>query len=532
MAKTCLGIDIGKEQMKLVLMKGERIIRTASVPMPDGLMRDGRIVSVESAGEVLRKAMKTNRIHCRDAAVVLPYSVCYLRNLTMPKMTHEQMMYNIPYEFRDYISDELKTYAFDYMQYDKTKPEEEMLAVAVPLEILEDYRLIARKAGLKLRLAAPEVSSCEALLHYYLNKHEDMDRDQEYGILDLGSNSSRLMIFKGHRHQVTRTVDQGMERVEELLADQNHIDIHLAHEWLLSNHEDCVNSEVCQEAFTQISVEIMRALNFYQFSNPGSRLETIWVCGSSAAAEAMKERLQENLDVQVLDAVQFFNSFCAKTKGDTGSMFFQAAGIALAQCIHVKEKRINLAGAGVEKKHYALAIPALALIFAGAAAISKFAVADRLLEVNRQQKIVSDIQEQVDAANAYIESMGDLQQVYAHYTYQGFQMDEILCMNRPDVLELLQNVIFPNVSVSSWSLTGNQLTLPVTGESLADINELVQLLDKQELVDYCTVTTAMTDERDEMEDAVTGQITIYLNTIFSEEMEQILGGVVYENYEP
>lgn len=39
MAKSCLGIDIGKDQMKLVLMKGENIVKTASVQMPEGLLK-------------------------------------------------------------------------------------------------------------------------------------------------------------------------------------------------------------------------------------------------------------------------------------------------------------------------------------------------------------------------------------------------------------------------------------------------------------------------------------------------------------
>ena len=40
MAKSCLGIDIGKDQLKLVLMKGETIQKTASVQMPEGLLKD------------------------------------------------------------------------------------------------------------------------------------------------------------------------------------------------------------------------------------------------------------------------------------------------------------------------------------------------------------------------------------------------------------------------------------------------------------------------------------------------------------
>ena len=62
MAKSCLGIDIGKDQMKLVLMKGENIVKTASVQMPEGLLKDGRIVSVETTGELIRKTMKENKI--------------------------------------------------------------------------------------------------------------------------------------------------------------------------------------------------------------------------------------------------------------------------------------------------------------------------------------------------------------------------------------------------------------------------------------------------------------------------------------
>lgn len=187
--------------------------------------------------------------------------------------------------------------------------------------------------------------------------------------------------------------------------------------------------------------------------------------------------------------------------------------------------------AGVEKKHYALAVPALLVIVAGAGAIGKFAVADRLIEVSRQQSAVSSLQQQVDAANAYIESLGDLQDTYAHYSYQGFTMDEAGYMNRPEVMQLLQDVVFPKVKAGSWSLEGGQLTLPVTGATLEDINQLAQELNAQDLVEYCTVTTAATDNMEGQSEAVTGQITIYLKTILPDDLQQILGGTDNETNE-
>ena len=541
MAKSCLGIDIGKDQLKLVLMKGETIQKTASVQMPEGLLKEGRIVSVETTGELIRKTMRENKIRCKEAAVVVSSGICFLRNVTMPEMTPDQLVYNLPYEFRDYITDELKKYTFDYSwgsgeaplkakKLKKTKKkkndendenseneegserkEMELLAAAAPVEDIEDIRLMARKAGLKLTFAAPEVSACENLLHYKLK--DEQDKEKEYGILDLGSTSSRLLIFKGDRHQVTRVIERGMEQVEELLADNFHIDIHLAHTWLLANHEDCVNSDVCRDAFTQISVELMRALNFYQFSNPDSRLEDIWICGGGASIEAMRQSLKESLDVNIHDAGELLESMGGNHVSGTPALWLIAAGTALGRTARAPKKQINLALAGQKKKHYFVAIPAIGAIVAAAGFLGKVAVADRLVEMGIQQSLASDLQRQVDDITDYIASFGDLQETYAHYTYQGLSQDELSYLNRPEVLKLMKEVIFPKVTVSSWSLSGNQLTLPVTGANLSDINALVQQLEDEKLVDYCNVMTAVTDgdqETERVADKVTGQIVVYL----------------------
>ena len=542
MAKSCLGIDIGKDQLKLVLMKGETIQKAVSVQMPEGLLKEGRIVSVETTGELIRKTMRENKIRCKEAAVVVSSGICFLRNVTMPEMTADQLVYNLPYEFRDYITDELKKYVFDYSwgfaeelpkakkpkkQPKKKKGEEkpdekaedseerrgemELLAAAAPLEAIDDLRLMARKAGLKLTFAAPEVSACENLLHYKLK--EESDKDKEYGILDLGSTSSRLLIFKGDRHQVTRIIERGMEQVEELLADSLHIDIHLAHTWLLTNHEDCVNSEVCQDAFSQISVELMRALNFYQFSNPDSRLEDIYICGGGASIESMRESLKENLDVTIHDASELMDGLGGGRVSEAPSLWMLAAGTALGRTAKAPKKQINLALAGQKKKHYWVAVPAIGGIVMVAGVIGKVAVADRLVQMSEAQSAVSQMQQQVDDITAYIDSFGDLQETYAHYTYQGLTGDELSFLNRPEVLKLMTDIIFPKVMVSSWSVSGNQLSLPVTGENLSDINSLVQELEQEPIVDYCNVMTAVTDGNTETEasaDKVTGQIVIYL----------------------
>ena len=44
MAKTILGVDIGQDQLKLALVRGNTVLKTASAEMPENLLRDGRVV--------------------------------------------------------------------------------------------------------------------------------------------------------------------------------------------------------------------------------------------------------------------------------------------------------------------------------------------------------------------------------------------------------------------------------------------------------------------------------------------------------
>ena len=61
MAKTILGMDIGHDQLKLALVKGGHVLKTAAAPMPENLLRDGRITSRESMAELIRTTMKEAR---------------------------------------------------------------------------------------------------------------------------------------------------------------------------------------------------------------------------------------------------------------------------------------------------------------------------------------------------------------------------------------------------------------------------------------------------------------------------------------
>ena len=134
---------------------------------------------------------------------------------------------------------------------------------------------------------------------------------------------------------------------------------------------------------------------------------------------------------------------------------------------------INLAEVDKKTIDLRIAIPAILLILAAAFLFGKFAVADRLIAVNRAEGEVAAAQRELDAAYQRLDSFGELTELYAHYTYSGMTDEEIHRTDRAEILNLLRNVVLPDVEVSAWSVKGNTLNITMTAGTLEEINHTV-----------------------------------------------------------
>ncbi|MBR2729023.1 MAG: pilus assembly protein PilM [Lachnospiraceae bacterium] len=336
MAKKILGVDIGSDNLKLALVQGRQVLATVSVPMPKNMVRDGHIASGESMSEMIRDAMKANKLRAGAAAYVIPNENVYVKNVVMPQMTADQLVYNLPFEFRDYISGEIREYVFDYAmltgpgrirgraQDEEEAPTMELLAVSAPKAYIEEVRGIMRSAGLKLAKAAPAICAYINLIRA-CEAQEGAGPD-EYCILDLGYQSIRMYMFQGERHMVTRVMDTGLSALDEVLADLFSVDIHLAHTYLMTNYENCQNREECLGAFDSIAMELMRVLNFYRYSNPDSNIQDIWLCGGGTMIAPLREAIRSILDMQVHPASNLVPS---GGEIENCNSFVQAIGIAI-----------------------------------------------------------------------------------------------------------------------------------------------------------------------------------------------------------
>jgi type IV pilus assembly protein PilM len=350
-----LGIDAGVDRLKLALVEDGYVLDAVAVKMPENLVKEGKFTSTELLSELIAKTLKDNGIKAANAAFVMSNSSVYVKNVKMPMMTKEQLVYNLPYEFNDYITGEVKDYVFDYAVLppdDKDEAEEDkadapadaaasaeaaepeadeakeetlnLMAVGGRRDDIENIGAMLRRAGLKLVKAAPAICAYISLIRQQMDVLSQTT--DEFGILDLGYESVRMYMFKGDRHVATRELDIGLSSLDNVIADLYNVEVHLAHTYLLNNFENCLEREECRQAYENIAIELMRAMNFYRFSNPDSSLTDLWLCGGAAAINPLAVAIGEMLDMRLHTASELVMD--GEEIPDCNS-FVQAIGIAI-----------------------------------------------------------------------------------------------------------------------------------------------------------------------------------------------------------
>lgn len=194
--------------------------------------------------------------------------------------------------------------------------------------------------------------------------------------------------------------------------------------------------------------------------------------------------------------------------------------------------KINFAEIDVTPMKIEVVAPAIVVIIIVACLLSKFLVVDRLIAYNKQEAEVASMESELQAAYDKIDSYSDMEEKYAHYTYSGMTTDEMALQDRVAVVELINKYILTKAEVGAWTITGNEVNIPITGVSFQEVGAIAAELEKDDMVDHCEVVAAMTNDNGNVYNSssstitavngvggATAQVTIYLNDVGEETTE-------------
>lgn len=324
MAKKTAGFDIGGHALHIALATKKGVKKVYTATLPEGAVREGRVVSYEAMGDFIKQTCKEQKIRFDDGAVVLPSGLCFCRRLNVPVMTHEQLTVNLPYEFRDYITSDKDAYYYDYAvlrvlhDANEEPAELDIMAAAALKSVIADYKSMFRRAGIKLRTAIPiEMSFSNLFANIESGRHC-------HCIIDLGHTAVRLYMYNDGKFETSHLVEYGCSAMDEAIAEALHIDPFIAASYREANHDDCQLLPECMSIYQNLAVEIQRAVHFFRYNNPDIELEHIHLIGGGAKIQPLRDTLSETLSIPIYDASEILN-----VNGLDAEFGLGAAGAAL-----------------------------------------------------------------------------------------------------------------------------------------------------------------------------------------------------------
>ena len=522
--KKIVGIDIGGSSVKLAYFAGSTLKKAAMAPLPDNMVADGRILSMDAMADFLRQAARDNGIPLTNAAVVLPSTEVFTRELTMPAMTEQQLRYNLPYEFRDFLTDEKSKYYFDYSMRDILRDQDgyptemTLLACAMLKETADRYRAMMRRAGFKLQVLTPSECAYAGVLAAYYRRTGLPQRDM--CIVNLGYTAAYLYIYRGAFFESRREIDLGLNRLEQLVAEHCGVDIHVAHSYVLQNYNDVLSSDYARSFYARIAVEVMKAVNFFNYNNRQQELADLCLCSGGCNIGPLRQALAETThlhlhtaqellgdDVALDEPWMYLRAIGGVDEGLRSAMIAEKNGITVdtrtaapaRKMIKCPQKTgINLNLQEDRQRDRRTLLIGILAIAALVTVVVNFGVLQQYRRLDKAQAAYDRVHTQYVSAQ---EALADYDRVLLEY--RTYSMDWMTAAGSEDIpaavdrqaaLDLLEQEMLSHGSLTALQITQNTMNVDMSGMTLDQISAMFARLRLSPIVDSVSLSVASTEE--------------------------------------
>ena len=209
-AKPLFGLDIGKGSLKAIQLSLEgtaspHLVGYGTASFDEAAVNEGVIVKPELIAEAAKTLFSKNLIGditSRRAALTIPSYRTFARSMQLPALNSHELAEAVRLEAEQYIPLSLDQLYLDYSVLSQSKEGTEILAVAVPRNIVDSYMELAAIMGVEPVLVESTMNAIGRLFA------RDKQSDVPSVIIDFGSISADISIYD-HGIVTTGTVDGG-----------------------------------------------------------------------------------------------------------------------------------------------------------------------------------------------------------------------------------------------------------------------------------------------------------------------------------
>lgn len=297
-------------------------------------IRDGVIVDPEAIAKVAYELFKNQLIGditTRRVALAVPAAYTFTRTLTLPKLASKDLADAIRLETEQYVPVALDDLYLDYDVINHTEKDQELLAVAIPRNIIDSHVLLTDLLGLEVVALETTIGAANRL---FVQAEQS---DIPTVLIDLGSLSSDITIYdKGLI--VTGTVPGGGDSFTQAIAAKLHVTREEAHViktkyglGLSKKQKEITDS--LSPILDQMIKELRRMIRYYEERTATDRkIGQIVTMGGGANMPGLSEHLTNliRLPVRMCDPWQHMDFHGLQPPNTIEkSMYVTVSGLAL-----------------------------------------------------------------------------------------------------------------------------------------------------------------------------------------------------------
>lgn len=351
--KSCFGLDIKDQKICMIDINksGSRYeIRSyGEAPVPQGYIEGNTVINEDGVTDILRQLAISIGAESSKIAVAVSGDNVIARNLLIPVMPDNELGEAVRFETEAQIPLPGKDVTIDFAKYniidDGKVKKQEVLAVAVKNEVIDRMVRIISSSGLQ-----PVIMDIEPLVLLRAIKTLNpagIPQDKSYAIVNIGSSSTNISVFRGDQMFFTRTLGFGIYKLSLSLAAYYNIPFEQAETAVKQaaiasessgSEEGHQADELLIPKINGLITEVRRSMDYYQSQNPGQEITDIFITGMGASINGLADYMNVNMEfrVSVFNPLQFLQ-VSAKLKNienkirEKGPDLSQVIGLALSE---------------------------------------------------------------------------------------------------------------------------------------------------------------------------------------------------------
>lgn len=311
-SKQIVGLDLGSSSIKMVELKntgrGFKMVNFGMSPLPEGLIDGGEILDPGALSQVIMALHKELGIKTKAVCTGMFGGAVIVKKISMPRIDPKLIGEQIQWEAEQYIPFDLSEVNLDYHLLNRGGNAETMdiLLVAAKHDYIIRYFEAIEVAG--LRCAMIDVNGFALANCFEFNYGER--RDETIALINIGAGVTNLVVVERGNVVFCRDIPIGgnvynMEIARELgVSAQEAEELKIGHASNFDSPQELAS--IVTNTNDMICEEIKDSFSFYEQSNSGSPVESIFLSGGSCKMPQLAEAISGStgLPTQMFNPLQ------------------------------------------------------------------------------------------------------------------------------------------------------------------------------------------------------------------------------------